>query len=127
MNLRAFSLADLPEVNGWLKEHGMLPLEPKDVPAAGYIVPGVAAGFLLQAEARVCFLEGFVSNPSVPSVPRNEALDEIVRSLVTLAGRLEFEKVLFITKEPGLLRRGKLHGFVHANDYAAGILELKKG
>lgn len=60
-----------------------MPLQPVDLLPIGFIVPGVAAGFLRRAEGGVGIIEGVCTNPLVSSSTRHKALDAVFRALLS--------------------------------------------
>ena len=54
----------------------------------GFVVPGVASGFLVTTNVNCCFLEPFISNPKAPKELRDKALKEILESLEDKASKI---------------------------------------
>ena len=55
------------------------------LPTNGFIVPGVAAGFIYLTDSDVSILDCFISNPLTTDVDRDEALDSIAKHLIACA------------------------------------------
>ena len=118
MEVRPFTESDLPEFNRWLALRGMLPLRRSSLPRMGRIVPGVAAGFLMQTDTDRAFLEPLLTNPEAPPNQRNDAINEIVLSLMLLAGGIGSRSITALVSQDAnnLIARGvDGFGFVRAN------------
>ena len=121
MNVRAFTESDLPEFNRWLALRGMLPVEYRDVGGDGFVVDGVAAGFIIETFTSRVFLEPLITNPERSAAERSEALDLVI---VALVGRVRrwcgngvHRTITALVSEdaPALIARGERLGFVRAN------------
>lgn len=79
----------------------------RDLPKLGFIVPGVAAGFIRYCEGDMSLFDSVVTNPLASSNTRHRALDAIMDDVKTFGGR----HILGITEDAGTLERGAAHGF----------------
>ena len=68
------------------------------------------AGFRMM-EGPVCFLDSMASDQSKPSKLRNDALDLLTKTILTMAKSLGFTKIFATTKEECIVNRAEKHGF----------------
>src|SRR5258705_9376147 len=64
---------------------------PEFLPKVGFVVPGVAMGFLYQTDSAVAHIEGLVANPKVSGEDRLRAIDEVVHAIIGEARKLGFK------------------------------------
>jgi hypothetical protein len=89
---------DLPEIASW-RSGGVMPWE--QLPPVGFMVRGVAAGWLIQTDTAMALLEHFVSNP----------LESICIALVHEARGLGFSHVVVLPSDRSIERRVRRLGF----------------
>lgn len=106
MNVRRFKQSDISSVNKWLRRHGHPTAQPDTIPAVGFIVPGVAAGFVRDCETGVGMIDSYASNSLVSSTTRHAALDLITQEIL----KLPFKYFITMTADDGLVSRFKRHG-----------------
>ena len=99
---------DLPEIATW-RSGGVMPWE--QLPPVGFMVRGVAAGWLIQTDTAMALLEHFVSNPGVPILARSDALESICIALVHEARGLGFSHVVVLPSDRSIERRVLRLGF----------------
>lgn len=116
--MRAFLPADLPTVNTWRAARGLPPVPGGTLPSTGYLVEGVAAGFLYLTDApSVALLDGFVSCPDAPLRARQAALAELVERLLHDAKASGAVHVLGLTSRRSMERLVTRLGFHDAGTY----------
>jgi len=86
---------------------------PEFLPKVGYVVPGVAMGFLYQTDSKVSLIEALVANPDVPVSERTKGIDAVVLAIIGEAQRLGFKVLYGQTDLPVIVERAKRLGFVH--------------
>lgn len=116
--MRPFLDSDLPTLNVWSAAHGCLPMTRSQLPATGFLVPDVAALFLVRTDTEAAFLEAAVTNPSAASADRHAALDELTTVVLAEALRLGFRCVLVLTDNPDVAARAERHGFTRSPGHA---------
>lgn len=84
---------------------------PEALPQTGYIVPGVAAGFLYRTDSSVCWLESLIANKDVPKEERTRALDVVVVALTRDAKKLGFKTLLGSTQLEAVVKRAQRLGW----------------
>lgn len=100
------------QVLRWMQQRGQA-ITPEALPTTGFIVPGVAAGFLYRTDSSVAWIEGLVGAREVPAEARGRALDEIVRALRAEARQSGFKLMLGYTQLQVVVDRALRHGFTH--------------
>lgn len=102
---------DLVEINNWLRARGDKNLDLDFLPPQGFIVPGVAAGFLMTTNANIAFLEHFVSNSAAKREERADALDQIAKILIRAAEGSGIRMIMAITKHPNIVALCEKYNF----------------
>lgn len=110
MNIRAYTNEDFSELNDWYRARGAK-IQERYLPQYGFIVEGIAAGFLMQTDCPVCFLEPFISNPSATKHDRDRALNLILNQLVSLARLQEYELIYGVSTSKTMVDRSINTGF----------------
>ena len=95
----------------WWQAHGLDPIPLEFLPAVGFVVSQVCAGFLYQTDTDLALIEGLVSNPETPAQLRDEALDAVVEALCSEAKKLGYLAISGFTQVPKVVSRAKRHGF----------------
>lgn len=90
-------------------------LSPETLPLIGYIASEgsvhIACGFLRMIEGDVAMIDTLVSNASVPSQMRHEAISGIVNSLIQRAKDMKLKGLLCLTSDKSVLMRAATLGF----------------
>lgn len=107
-----FTNVHLSMLNSWLEKRGMDLISEEDVPSMGFIVPGIAAGFLRQCEGNVAIIDSLVTNPDACPVVRHYQLNKIYDWLIAEAESQGIKKLIGFTRDEHTLRRSLDHGFV---------------
>ena len=89
---RQFEEADHKTLCGWWKKRGWPELPLAMLPSVGVIVDEKAAGFLIQTDTAVSWLEWIVSDPEAENT--GEAVSEVIRLLTNAAKDLGFAVVM---------------------------------
>ena len=114
MTVRRFKPKDISSVNKWLRRHGHPTAQPSAIPAVGFIVPGVAAGFVRDCETGVGMIDSYASNSLVSSETRHQALESITQEIL----KLPFKYFITMTADRGLAHRFQTHGMKLMPGYA---------
>lgn len=99
----------------WLEARG-IELHEIPLPKIGFIVGTtetgpIALGFLRRSEGHLGILEWFITNPSIESALRNDALDLLIVRLISSAKRRKLYKIMGHVQDENALMRAKRHGF----------------
>lgn len=109
MFVRQFnSHSDLPELQTWLIARKLNPVPASELPALGFVVPGVACAFVRAIEGNYCLMDSLASNPAASAETRNAALEMLFNAV--LAGA-QGRAILGITVDDGTLVRAQAFGF----------------
>lgn len=79
--IREYSFQDYETINVWFKKRNGVGIPMESLSNIGFIVPGVAAGFLVTTNVNCCFFEPFIANPDTTPTERDTALREILNKL----------------------------------------------
>lgn len=102
---------DFEEIESWYMTRSVAMPPETAFPKIGYIVPGIAAGFLIQTDTDLAVLEPFVSNPEKSIEDRDLALVLIMGKLVEKARSLGYRSVFGFSTHIGMVKRAVDMGF----------------
>lgn len=120
---RKYNDEDFEAIDSWYKSRGSK--ASKDLlPKIGFIVPGVAAGFLMQTDTGCCILEPFIANRYTDKAERHSALDAIMRDLIYEAKTLGFSRIFGFSSNEPMIARSLKHGFVIVEESTTVVKEL---
>lgn len=125
--MRRYEPGDYPALKAWHEARGMEAPAERRLPSLGFIEPGVALGFLYQTDSALALTDLLISNPEASAMARGRALVAIDRALSAEAGRLGFEGVLAITREPGVERAAERNGYRHLGVFAMLYRAIRAG
>lgn len=111
--VRKFKESDMPSLNKWLKKQQHPLIQYWELPAIGFIVPGVAIGFLRQCEGHIGIFDGLTSNPVASSATRHKALDAIFTRILEEPG---FTTIIGYTQSSSAHARAQRHSFKPVSD-----------
>ncbi len=111
-----------PLVAGWIRARG-LGEDAGDLsllPTSGFVVGGIAVGFVYLTNSALAFMDGFMTDPDSDKATRSKALDMLLNALFDEARELGYKAVAGTTSAQPLADRLAQHGFnVIAGSYAA--------
>lgn len=103
----------LASMNRWLVRNGHPAVQPSQLSSTGFIIPGVAAGFIAFVDSLpVALMDGLVTNPLCSAATRDAALDAIVTKLLQESGQ---RSVMAFSEHDNVRTRALKHGFVGTN------------
>lgn len=120
---RKYGNDDYNEVSGWYEARG-LHLIPSLLPKTGFIVPGVAAGFLMLTDTSCAILEPFIANPRATREDRDEALKCVMKVLDETAKSLGVTHLYGFSSNENMLHRSLAQGFQIAEASITVVKEL---
>jgi hypothetical protein len=113
-----------PEVASWFTARSLPIPSHHSLPTNGFIVPGVAAGFLYLTDSDVSILDCFISNPKTTEVERDEALDSIAHHLIACASLHDTKILICNTTLKAIKDRAVFLGFTDTGTHFALAKEL---
>ena len=93
----------------WEKQGRQVPFS--WLPATGFVVQDLAAGFLYTTDSQIGFFEMLTKNPEAGQQEVNRALDAIVGAIMEEAKSKEMKAVVGLTGELSVAQRARKHGF----------------
>jgi hypothetical protein len=122
--VRKFTKDDMEEVMGWFHSR-KIEITPDYLPETGFIIQGVAAGFIYRTDANFCIFECFISNPNTTKEERNTALSSIVANMIQEAKALGFKDAYGFATSKSMIRHGMEQGFKHVEKCSTIIRSLR--
>ena len=101
---------DWQEVLSWYISRKMS-LDKNGLSQTGFIVPGIACGWLMKTDAKVCIIEPLIANSNTDAAQRDEALDTIVEELLKEATLSGHTLIYGFSNVPSILNRASKWGF----------------
>jgi hypothetical protein len=124
MDTKQFDISDLDEINSWYEARNMRPIDIKQLPQFGYIVPGIACGFLVQTDSANAFLEGFATNRYAKNYQKADAIDLICKQLLQVAKELGYTHVFAMTTHPNIVAACRDNEFLEIGKYTTFFREI---
>lgn len=114
-----------PELASWFVRR-KLPIPPTWLLSdTGYIIHGRAAGFLYLTNSSVGRIDVLIANPSIPKDERSNAIDAIVRKIISRARDEYGVKLLCCTtKLKSVEKRARLFRFIDTGTFVGFAKEL---
>jgi hypothetical protein len=125
MALRQYREKDYEEIRGWWACRGLGVVPEAHLPEVGYIVDGVAVGFLTQTDSRIALIEILLANPKTEKKVRDRALDTIVWALEEAAAERGFLSVVGVTRIEAVAQRALKNGFKALGKYELVYKEIE--
>lgn len=122
--LRKFTADDYAVLEGWWKAYDWAPIPPAMLPATGYIVEDLCAGFLYKTDSCVSLIEWVIANPNADKVERNLAVSDLIDKLCEEAKATGFQVVIAMTAHERLINRYESKGFVKNTPYVAQLTRV---
>ena len=99
-------------VRSWMEARNEV-ITPDALPQTGFIIPGMAAGFLYRTDSSVAMIEGLVAAPGLGREVRDQAVDAIVLAVIAEAQRLGFKTLTGTTVLEAVVKRAERLGFIY--------------
>lgn len=116
--IKRYLKEDYPYLESWYKAKGLYVPTMDDLPTYGLIEPNVAAGFLVLTDARVGWLEYYITNPDSDVSRRGKALDEITDGLIDYGKKFGLKYFKADTTLTCIGQRAIKHGFEYMGKHA---------
>jgi len=121
LEARLIELDDRPEIAKWWTLHKWPVIDFDNLPASGFIVPGVCAAWVYETNSPTVILEWVISNPE--SDQRDLGLNILLNHIDAVCKAAGYKQIFTATKHPKLLERLKNHSFLEADQ---GLSHLMK-
>lgn len=116
--VRRFRPEHLAELGRWYVARGLPAPTSGVLPRVGYIVPGLAAGFLYRTDSEIALLDGFVSNPEAPPLDRGRAISRVLEALIAeVSTGAGVSHLVGLTRVRGMERLVERAGFASGDGY----------
>jgi hypothetical protein len=122
MEVRKYQPSDYFELCTWWELQKWPSMGQDHLPENGFIVEGIAAGFLYKTDSKFALMEFIIANPKTEKETRAQALDLVIDSLLNLAKELDFKSVFSSITHPKLLQRYQQHGFVVTDENMTNLV-----
>lgn len=95
----------------WLSFYDMEPIEAAHLPPTGFVVEGLAMGFLYKSDTKLAQIETLVANGYAPREARDAATDLVVEAIIAEARASGFAVLQGVTQLDAVVQRALKHGF----------------
>ncbi len=95
----------------WTRWYQMTPLALPFLPPTGFVVDGVAMGFLYKTDSKMAWIENLSANPVLPREQRTCGLDLVVAAIIEESRAQGFEVLIGYTNVQAVIDRALNHGF----------------
>ncbi len=92
------------------------------LPASGFVVPGVCAGFLYFTDSEIAILEWVVSNPKASTMEVGRGIKAIVEAAISTALNEGYSMIFSYVKSKGLQKLYERQGFKVTDDNMTHVL-----
>ncbi len=93
-------------------------------PDTGFIIDGIAAGFVYFTDSSIAIIDCYISNPDTDQLSRSDALNAITESLINSAKFHRCKMIKCDTKLESIKARAISHGFKTTGAYESFIKEI---
>jgi hypothetical protein len=122
--MRFYQDKDFKEISHWCSLRDRPAPEEWALPDSGFIVDGVACGFLVMTNTKIGILDFYISNPHADKEARREALEEITNELIEAAKEVGIRSIVFSTQFESIRQLGHFFGFTSDGEYSYFTKEL---
>lgn len=96
----------------WWSQHDWSQLPRDALPKTGFIVEGVAAGFLYKTDSQFAILEFIISNKNAKKEDRKQAVDLVVKNLIDEAKNSGYNLIFSSICHPSLMTIYENNGLI---------------
>ncbi len=125
---RKFRKPDIGQIETWLSSRHLSPPSMTALaamlPKNGFIVPGVAVGFVYLTDSCIAFLDYFVANPEASKDERNVALDLITQAILVEAKKQGCTVAHCNSRIGAIVHRAKNFGFKEIGQFTSLVRDL---
>ena len=124
MKCRLYKYIDYEDIKNWYESHGEKSPPRRFLPKNGYVVDGIAAGFLFRTDADLALVEGFISNKVANAKQKRSAFDMISHSLINRSKELGYDRVVAFSARKSTKRLCLRFGFKYCGEYSCLVKGL---
>ena len=95
----------------WTRFYELNPLPLQFLPQSGFVVEGVAMGFMYRTDSKMALIENLSANPMIPRQTATRGLDAVVTAIAEEGRALGFEVLIGYTNVEAVIQRALRHGF----------------
>lgn len=115
---------DFDEIEKWFDKHHLKMPAKGLFPRIGFIVNGVAAGFIYSTDSLVSIIDCYISNPHIDAQTRDKALNAITDELIKSAKSHGCKIIKCDTKLESIKHRALAHGFKSLGAHESLSMEI---
>ena len=108
----------------WTRWYEMTPLPIQFLPQSGFVVDGIAMGFMYRTDSKMALIENLAANPMVARETVTLGLDAVVSAIADEGRSLGFEVLIGYTNVKAIIERALRHGFT-TDDEKFQVVTLK--
>lgn len=123
-NVRRIEREDYNSIYEWFRGWDLPPPPVEFLSNVGFIVPGVAAGYLYITNSKIGIIDSYISNVKASKMERKEAIDMITSDIITLAKELGIKILKCDSTYESIKVRAKNFGFKEIGNYTCFAKEI---
>jgi len=112
IGIRRYTSQDYEALSSWYHKRNVNSVQESYIPKIGFVIEGIAMGFLMQTDANLGILEPFISNPEASKEDRDMALNVILELLTRTAKEMNYKGVFGFSTSLPMIRRALKQGFI---------------
>ncbi len=110
MEVRAIEASDMEAIDTWQALHNWQ-IRSDVLPETGFIIEGIAAGWVYETNSPVAILEPVIGNPLASKALRTEGLDRLLNHMVKWSQAQGYKHLVAATSHPSFINRSTDYGF----------------
>lgn len=115
---------DFDEIERWFEAHDMTMPHKSLFPPTGFIVRGIAAGFIYFTDSPLAIIDDYISNPTSDLKTRSDALNMITEHLLEIAKRRGCAVVKCDSKIEVIKKRAEALGFTPVGSFDSFVMKI---
>lgn len=124
MLARQYLEFDYTQISHWFMDRKMNPPSRLELPSIGFIVDDYCEGFLIRTDTNTAIIDFMVTNPKADKLYRKQAMDKVVKALISMAKRKNFHKVKCDSQIPSIKEKAIELGFTNLGSYDSFYKEI---
>ena len=124
-NLRRYQHGlDYNQFCEWMQSHRALVPPEDSLPHIGFVVDGIAMGFVYMTDSSVAIIENMVTNPKSSLRDRYDAVDDITDRLEEAALELKYKQLIVITDKHSITEKALNRNYLNTGEFSLLVKEL---